>query len=104
MNKYMHMLGINPLAGFCRAMGIIAIFLLPGLAGAATYYVDFAAGNDANDGASKLTPFRTIPGTYSSGGSSYLRTSWGAISASSKIKDNTTFNIKCGTTHSSANG
>lgn len=71
---------------------------------AATYYVDFDNGNDASDGTTKATAFRTIPGTQKTDGTASLRTSWGSISGSTRVSDNTTINIKCGTTHTSANG
>ncbi len=41
------------------ALAIAAIFV-SSLAGAATYYVDSAAGNDANNGTSTSTPWRSI--------------------------------------------
>jgi hypothetical protein len=91
---------------YSRDLATVAMILLPYLAGAATFYVDFADGNDANDGTSRQTPFQTIPGTYLANGSNYLHTNWGAIcsSPSGRVPDNTTFNIKAGTTHSSAHG
>jgi hypothetical protein len=66
--------------------------------------VDFAAGNDANDGTSTNSPWRTIPGTQKLDGTANLNTSWGSFTTTARIPDNTTINIKCGTTHSSANG
>jgi Right handed beta helix region len=69
---------------------------------AATYYVDFTSGSDANNGTSTGTPFKTIPGTRTVNGSSYLNSSWGSFTSSSKIPENTTFIVKAGGDETSA--
>ena len=72
------------------------IFLfMSGSAFAGTYYVDFDAGDDTNNGTAEVTPWRTLPGTYG-------QTTWGAITSSNKIPAPSTIYIKAGTTHSSA--
>ena len=56
-------------ANFNRAAGaLLAALLCPACSvSAATYYVDFAAGSDAGDGASPAAPFRHCPGDAAAG-------------------------------------
>src|ERR1019366_4227336 len=43
-------------------LGFAALSMLPVSAAAATYYIDYTGGSDANDGASKATPWKLAPG------------------------------------------
>jgi hypothetical protein len=43
---------------------LVAWTLLPCSASAATYYADYATGSDANNGTSKVTPWKRAPGMY----------------------------------------
>lgn len=80
------------------------LFLYVQFCGAATYYIDFDAGSDANDGASTSTPWRTIPGTYDTGGAAYTNATYGSFTTSAKIPAGTILQIKAGTTHDSDYG
>jgi hypothetical protein len=73
---------------------------------AANYYVDFDNGNDANNGLSQQTAWKTIPGTRTTGNTGWQSTAWGsgAISSSNKVPAGTTFILKKGTTSGSLNG
>lgn len=73
-------------------------------ASAATYYVDFDAGNDASAGTSTGAAWRTIPGTRTTAGTAYLRSAWGPFDGSTKVPSGTTIQVKAGTTHTSAAG
>lgn len=72
----------------------------------ATYYIDFASGNDASAGTSTGSPWKTLPGTRNAGDTDYQSSSWGGgtISSTNKVPAGTVFKIKSGTTHGSANG
>ncbi len=86
---------------------LIFLALLRAESFAATYFVDFAAGSDANNGTSTNTPWRTIPGTRTTAGTAYLRTAWGSItstSAGARIQNHSRIEIKRGTAHNAANG
>lgn len=52
---------------------LLPILLLSAVtASAATYYIDFATGNDANNGTSKATPWKTHPAMTGSGVAGYV--------------------------------
>jgi hypothetical protein len=59
----------------CAALVVAAaaLFLLAAPAGAATYYVDAAAGSDGRDGRSRATAWRNLPGTVGAGGSGWVK-------------------------------
>lgn len=71
---------------------------------AATYYVDFDAGNDASAGTSTGTAWQTIPGTRTTVGSAYLRSAWGPFNGSNKVPSGSTIQVKAGGSHISAAG
>ena len=77
---------------------------------APVYYIDFQDGNDQNNGLTQSTAWKTIPGTYKTDGSAYLRTCWGPTakctvdSGNHKLPLGTIFKMKPGTTHNSQNG
>ena len=54
---------------------LIAFLLIQTSAFAATYYIDYDGGNDANNGTSKLTPWKRAPGMYGATGNSAARRS-----------------------------
>lgn len=68
---------------------------------AGTYYVDFDGGNDANDGLSPATAWRTMPGTLTVDDTSLLG-NWGPFNAASPIPAGSTIYLKGGTTYSVA--
>jgi hypothetical protein len=72
----------------------------------ATYYVDFAAGNDASAGSGQGTAWKTIPGTKTADDSTYVTASYGGgvVSTTARVQAGDTFLLKSGTTHNSANG
>jgi hypothetical protein len=53
-----------PLASVFRRLAAMVIFsfLLQAVASATTYYIDYASGNDSNNGTSKTTPWQHMPG------------------------------------------
>lgn len=55
---------MGPLVSGYRRLALMLIFgfLLQAAASATTYYIDYAAGNDSNNGTSKTTPWQRIPG------------------------------------------
>ena len=63
-------------AGLCFVIGFSCRAME---AGATTYYVDPAAGNDANAGTSQSAPWQTIPGTRTTSDTDFLRSKWGSI-------------------------
>lgn len=71
-----------------------------------TYYIDFDNGNDANDGTSKNSSWKTIPGTRNVGDTAYITASYGGgiITTSNKVPSGTIFILKLGTTHNSTDG
>ncbi len=73
---------------------------------AATYYVDFDAGNDTSAGTSTGTAWKTLPGTKNTGDTAYVTTSYGGgtISTTNKVPAGTIFVMKLGTTHDSTDG
>lgn len=73
----------------------------PASALAATYYVDPSAGNDVNSG-TQAAPWKTIPGTRTASDSGWLRSAWGAISSSNRIKAGDVIEIKAGTSFTSS--
>ena len=89
---------------------ILAAVLLAAIptAQAATYYVDFQNGNDASDGLSKASAWKTIPGTCKNNGiwGDYLRPSWGGntVDASHKIPPGTIIKLRPGTTYDTSLG
>jgi len=70
------------------------------VASAATYFVDFDSGNDANDGLSRTTSWRNVPGTRNLSSSGWVsgNTGWRALLPGDTIA------IKSGTTHDSGKG
>ena len=62
----------------------------------ATYYVDFDSGSDANDGTSRSTPFKTLPGTRNAADNDYLNAAWGSFTTSAKVPNGTIFKLKSG--------
>ena len=60
---------------------------------AATYYVDFDAGNDANAG-TLGAPFRTIPGTRNSSDTGFKQAAWNTITTSAKVAGGDTIIVK----------
>ncbi len=72
---------------------------------AATYYVDFQAGNDQNNGSSQNTPWQTLPGTQTGNGTTgYRNAAWGNISPSNRIQPGDSIILKSGTTYGSSLG
>ncbi len=72
---------------------------------AATYYVDFQAGNDRNNGLSHAGAWRTVPGTLTGNGlSAYLHASWGSVTPSNKVQPGTTIYLRPGTLYNSSLG
>lgn len=73
-----------------------------------TFYVDPSAGNDKNTGIDTSHAWKTIPGTKTVGGSSYLQTNWGwngtTLLPSSKVQPGFTFSLKGGSTFNSSSG
>ncbi len=65
----------------------------------ATYYVDPQSGADTNPGTA-AAPWRTIPGTRTTDNTSYLRSQWGSISQSNKIRCGDIVFLRGGTTYS----
>jgi hypothetical protein len=66
--------------------------------------VDPASGNDGNSGTTQSAAWKTIPGTKTRNASGWLRSAWGSISSSSKVKSGDTIYIRGGTTMSSSTG
>jgi hypothetical protein len=87
------MKGSSDCAGKCRYVSYAFAGLLFGLVSigirAGTFFVDSAAGNDRNSGATKASAWKTVPGMAGA-------ISWGAISESNKIQPGTTIEIKAG--------
>jgi hypothetical protein len=91
--------------GLSAWVGLLVLFLGVVSANAASiFYIDFDAGDDTLAGTATNTAWRTLPGTRTTDGTAYLNSAWGAITTGARITDNTTFKIKCGTTHDSAEG
>ena len=85
----------------------LCLFLMLALpVGAATYYIDFDAGNDTNAGTSTGAPWKTIPGTRNTGNTDWQATDWGSatINSGNKAPAGTVFQIKPTTTHDSTDG
>ncbi len=76
------------------------------IAYAETYYIDFQNGNDNNSGISQAVAWKTIPGTMTTNGSSWLTSDWGngTINSSNRVPPGTIFKLKGGTIHDSSNG
>ena len=73
----------------------------------ATYYVDFAAGNDDSAGTSPTTAWKTIPGTKTSDLSGWRTLNYAngtVVAGTVKVPAGTTFKLKSGTTHDRSNG
>jgi hypothetical protein len=76
----------------------------------ATYYIDFAAGDDTAIGTDTSHAWRTIPGTRNTGNTDWIRANavWGpgagTITQANKVSAGTVFVLKAGTTHDSTNG
>lgn len=94
------------------AMAILVLILILGFFSsveAATYYIDFAAGTDTNNGTTSSTPWKTFPGVMSNCNTStptWQQTSWGGgtFSSTNKVPAGTTFKLKPGTTYNSTVG
>lgn len=71
---------------------------------AATYYVDPVNGNDANNGTSTGTAWKTIPGTRTTNDSGFVVSAWGSITTSARIVENTTINLRPLYVYSGTNG
>ena len=73
---------------------------------AATYYIDFANGNDASAGTSTATAWKHIPGTRNISDTGWQLTSWGggAVSTSNRVPAGTVFKLKSGSTYTSSIG
>lgn len=83
------------------------MLLLSVQASAATYYVDPGTGSDANVGSSPSAPWESVPGSRTADNLAFLRSQWGAVSQTNKIKCGDTILLKGGATYSSgtvANG
>jgi hypothetical protein len=72
----------------------------------ATYYVDFASGDDTHAGTSEATAWKTIPGTRLADNSNWRSTDWGTgtFNSTNKVPAGTIFRLKPGTTMDSTNG
>ncbi len=68
------------------------------------FFVDLGNQSDVNDGLTESTAWKTIPGTRSTDGTTYLNAAWGSITTTAKIGENDTIWLKAGTSHVSANG
>lgn len=85
------------------ALAITALCILVltrGESAAATYYVDPQTGADSNSGSSPGAPWETVPGTRTVDNLAFLRSQWGAINQTNKIKCGDTILLKGGTTYS----
>lgn len=72
----------------------------------ATYYIDFASGVDTNDGLTRNSAWKSLPGMCTVNNSAWLSTTWGGgvVTSSMKVPAGTTFFIKSGTSSLSAGG
>ncbi len=86
----------------------IFLFIFVALAqyafGASVFYVDPVNGNDANNGTSTGTAWKTIPGTRTTNDSGFYSAAWGAINTTDRITDNTTINLRPLYVYSGTNG
>lgn len=70
----------------------------------AVYYVDPAAGNNANAGTAPASPWKNPPGTRTADNTSFYSSAWGAITTSQKIKCGDTILLKGGATQTASHG
>src|SRR5207247_5853848 len=72
---------------------------------AATYYVNPAGScSDTNAGTNPSLPWCTPPGTRTTTDSGFLRTAWGSITTSAKVRCGDTVLLRGGATQTSAQG
>jgi hypothetical protein len=83
-------------AFLARGFAIAAVLFVASTAPAATYYVDPQSGSDTNPGTSTAQPFRTVPGTLSRSGTSYLNSAWGSITPTNRIRPGDAIYLKGG--------
>ena len=93
-----------------RTLRLVRLFFatllvgVPVSATAATYYVDPAAGSNANNGTSTVTPWLNPPGTRNVVGSGYWSSTWGSKSTSNKVACGDVVLLKGGSTQTSSQG
>lgn len=85
---------------FFLAAFFVLVFGFLGEVGAANYYVDFDAGKDSNDGLSRTTAWKNIPGTRNTGNTGYVTGNSGWV----KLNPGDTILIRSGTVHDSYDG
>ncbi len=84
----------SSIKSYVLAVSVLIICLIaPGAVLAATYYVDPAAGNDANQGTDRSSAWRSIPGSYATGNGGFVSApGW------KKLNGGDTVLVKSGTT------
>lgn len=77
---------MHALDGRRLGLSVVAALLLATSAEATTYYVDADNGNDNNSGISTSAPWRTIPGTMTADGTTFLSGgSWGNVTGGAAV-------------------
>jgi PKD domain/Putative Ig domain len=95
---------INQIIKRFVSVSFVSVLLAVAPAYSAIYYIDFANGNDNNSGTSTSSAWKTIPGTRSSAGGSWVSGDWGPFDGSNKVPGGTTFRLRPGRTHDSSTG
>ncbi|OGL69480.1 hypothetical protein A3D60_04140 [Candidatus Uhrbacteria bacterium RIFCSPHIGHO2_02_FULL_47_29] len=85
----------NPIYGSAPDIGVYE-YQPPTTGTGNVYYVDPQNGNDANDGRSMTTAWKTIPGTWKRDGTDYLNAAWGNITKTNKLQPGDTVYLKGG--------